>query len=103
MERVELVASLVERIHVYLVRYNVRSWPEILTEWQAMLNRVRTDADAIAVFRHIRDSLWGMGRLADVVIAADAGDPVTADQRQLDGIDEEFMSMVKALSDQVSV
>jgi hypothetical protein len=103
VEKVHLVAALVEQIRAYLVRYNVRSWPEILTEWEAMLNRVRTEPDAVAAFSQIREALWGMGRLSDVVIAPEAGHAVTADRGQLDTINEQFISMVKALSDNIAV
>jgi len=103
MERVQLVASLVAQIRAFLAQYDVRSWPEVLAEWEAMLNRVRTGSEAIAVFRHIREALWGMGRLADVVIAPESGHSVTPDQRQLDAINERFLSMVKALSESVAV
>ena len=102
MEKVLQVASLVEQIRVYLVRYSVRVWPEILVEWLAMLNRARNDVEALTIFQQIREGLWGMGRLADVVIAPEAGHAVTADQRQLDMINEQFTSMVKSLSDAVS-
>jgi len=102
MKRVQLVASLVAQIRAFLAQYDVRSWPEVLKEWEAMLSRVRTDSEAIVVFRHIREGLWGMGRLADVVIAPDGGH-VTTDQRQLDSINEQFLLMVKALSDSVAV
>jgi biotin-(acetyl-CoA carboxylase) ligase len=103
MERIQLVAALLDQIRAYLVRYGVRTWPEILTEWKEMLNRVRTDEDAAAVFRHIYEGLWGMGRLADVVITPEAGHAVTADHDQLNVINNEYMSLVNSLSHEVSV
>jgi hypothetical protein len=103
MGKIELVTALLNRIRTYLVCYSVRTWPEILTEWEGMLSRVRTDEEAAAVFKHIHEGLWGMGRLGDVVITPEASHAVTAEHGSLNGINEELMLLVKALSDQVRI
>jgi hypothetical protein len=103
MGRIKVVAALLDQIRDYLARYGVRTWPEVITEWEGMLSRVRTDEQAAAVFKHIHQGLWGMGRLADVVITPEAGHAVTADQDELKVINDELMSLVNGLSHEVSV
>jgi len=106
MERVEqirLACTLLDRIRAYLLRYEVRTWPDILAEWQTMLSGVRTDVEASAVFSHVHEGLWGMGRLADVVISPEAGHPVTVDRDHLKSVNDEFLSLVQQLSDAVRI
>ncbi|HEX8252205.1 MAG TPA: hypothetical protein VF846_03570 [Thermoanaerobaculia bacterium] len=98
MAMIDTYVALLGAIQTHLQGYNDTRWPHVLASWIADVPQ-----NPVSLRAHVertRQSLAGMGSIADVVIAPECGHSITADEREIRRANARLLELVAALDEE---
>jgi len=94
--------ELLRAIETHLAAFGDKRWPPRLAEWAREFGSSQDDAAArVAHYERTRRALGGMGSIADVVIAPEAGHAIANDERTITAANDELLRLVQKLDKEV--
>jgi hypothetical protein len=94
--------ELLQAIEEHLASFGDIRWPPRLAEWIREFESAQNDsASRVRHFERTRRALGGMGSIADVVIAPEAGHTVAHDEKLVRAANDKLLRLVQSLDKEV--
>lgn len=94
--------ELLQAIEEHLASFDDARWPLRLTEWIREFESAQNDRGSrVRHFERTRRALGGMGSIADVVIAPEAGHTIAPDEKLIKAANDNLHRLVQSLDKEV--